>query len=82
MHMDMHNCTTDKHSVQTPVAPPVCNRRRCDSEAPVDSLRPGKGTWTFLDPFFLILFLSTSSDVVHSHMLGRVVTLESTLTLC
>ena len=76
--MDMHNCTTDKHSVQTPVAPPVCNRRRCDSEAPADSLRPGKGTCTF----FLILFLSTSSDVVCSHMLGCVVSLESTLTLC
>ena len=78
MHMDMHNCTTDKHSVQTPVAPPVCNRRRCDSEAPVDSLRPGKGTCTF----YLILFLSTSSDMVRCHMLGRAVSLESTLTLC
>ena len=63
VHMDMHNCTTDKHSVQTPVAPPVCNRSRCDSEAPVDSIRPGKGTWTFF------LFLSSSSDVVRSHML-------------
>ena len=72
--MDMHNSTTDKHPVQTP----VCNRRRCDSEAPVDSLRPGKGACTL----FLILFLSTSSDVVHSHMLGLVVPLESTLTLC
>ena len=53
MHMDMHNCTTDKHSVQTPVAPPVCNRRRCDSEAPVDRLRPGKGKCTFPDPVSL-----------------------------
>ena len=76
--MDMHNCTTVKHSVQTPLAPPVCNRRRCDSEAPVDSLRPEKGTCAF----FLTLFLSSSSDVVGSHMLGRVVSLESTLTLC
>ena len=78
VHMDMHNCTTDKHSVRTPVAPPVGNRRRCDSEEPVDRLRPGKGTWTL----FLILFLSTSSDVVRCHMLGHVVSLESTLTLC